>query len=134
MITKNATRIARERKVTYSWDGPAIEDAKDPGWNTRIDLVIEHDKNAKCYTATVYKLAARRDPRGYTTTMFSVFGSPAARFMKKPAGRFSENGLVLFESEVLNECDRLTAGPGFGGLAGLLLCEADGWAPAAAAI
>jgi len=66
MITKNATRIARDRKVTYSWDGPAIEDAKDPGWNTRIDLVIEHVKNAKCYTATVYKLAARRDPRGYT--------------------------------------------------------------------
>lgn len=133
MITKNATRIARDRKVTYSWDGPAIEDAKDPGWNTRIDLVIEHNKNVKCYTATVYKLAARID-RGYTMTMFNVFGSPSALIMKKPAGRFSENGLAIFESEVLNECDRLTAGPGFGGLAGLLMSEADGWAPAEAAI
>jgi len=130
MINANATRTARDRKVTYSWDGPAVEDDKTyEGYNHRITLEIVHDKDRKCYKATLYKVKARTEG-GYTMVAFDVFGSPSPVVLRKPVARFGESSFSLFESEVLDECDRLIAGgpdgvPG--GLAGLMLDEALGY-------
>ncbi len=72
MINATATRTSRDRRVTYSWEGPAIEDEKDPGWNECIQLVISHNKDGKCYTATLYKVAiGKRDT--YSMIRYEVF-------------------------------------------------------------
>lgn len=105
MLTTD-TRVAARSKISYSWDGPAIDDENDPGWNERIELIIRHDTDRKRYTATLYKVAARREA-GYTMTRFEVFGSPTATVLTKPVGRFSEKSFLEFEAGALNICAQL---------------------------
>lgn len=135
MINATATRTFRDRRVTYSWEGPAIEDEKDPGWNECIQLVISHNKDGKCYTATLYKVAiGKRDT--YSMIRYEVFGSPQALVLKKHVARYSDNSFSLFESEVLDKCDELVSyGPDVpGGLAGMLLRDALSYTGAASSI
>lgn len=119
MITDHATRTESDRKITWHWDGPAIEDEKDPGWHKRIQLIISHDKDYKRYSARLYSVDVRFE-RGYTMTRFGVFTSASASVMSKPASRFSHNALVLFESEVLAECELAVERDSYSAVTGLL--------------
>ena len=135
MINATATRTTDDRKVTYQWEGPAIPDKNDPGWNECIQLIISHDKDRRCYNATLYKVAIGKRET-YSMIRYELFSSPSALVLKKPVARYSGNSFSLFESEVLDKCDELISyAPDVpGGLAGTLLRDALGYAGAASSI
>lgn len=101
---QHAITTHRERKVTFSFDGPAIEDNDQfEDWHERISISVTHDSDKKRFEAHVWWCkAAERD--GYTMEQHAIFTDPYVLIAQEPVGRFSENKFNAFVSRVQSEC------------------------------
>jgi len=114
-----------ERRITWTFDGPEVpeSEAGETGWNRRIVVVVQHDKNRKAYRATVRRcMAATRTSTtgGFTYTMerTEVFGrgDHALLGSSDPVARYSDKGLAVFASTVVQKAIAIAEWSADGGL------------------
>lgn len=93
-----------DRKVTFAFDGPAIEDNDQfEDWHERIKVVVTHSQKNKRFEAHVmWCKAAERD--GYTMEQHAIFTDPYVLIAQEPVGRFSENKFNAFVARTQSEC------------------------------
>ncbi len=94
-----------DRRIAWTYEGPSVpeDEAGDTGWNRRIVIVVQHDKNRKAYRASVRRcMAATRtsETGGFTYTMerTEIFGKGdhALLASSDPVARYSDKGLATF--------------------------------------
>jgi hypothetical protein len=102
-----ATTTYRDRRTTYSFDGPVIEekdvyDGEDI-WNERIKVSCSHNKDKKRYEA--YVSWCKASSRGnFSIEQHAIFTDPNVQLATAPTGRFSENKFEAFCTEVQRVC------------------------------
>lgn len=109
---QHATITQRDRRTTYSFDGPVIEqkDVYDGAdiWNERIKVTCSHNKDKKRYEA--YVSWCKASSRGnYSVEQFAIFTDPNVLVFAEATARFSENKFNAFCTQVQSECERIAA-------------------------
>jgi hypothetical protein len=131
---EKATKVYRDRKITYQFNGPVLESTPEDGaevWHERVKLTMSHDKDKKMYTAYIsWCKAAERN--GFQVEQSAIFTDPYVQFATAPAARFSENKFELFCTEVIAMANVVVADPELAqGPAADLLRKAQGFVAAA---
>lgn len=103
---QNAKVQERDRKMTFSFDGPAIdmEDAgPDEKWYERIKVTCTHDADKKRYEAHVSWCKASQ--RGnFSVEQSAIFVDPYVLLYLEPVARYSANKFSAFCAQVQREC------------------------------
>jgi hypothetical protein len=133
-VFEKARISKRDRKVTYSFDGPVLE--QEPGdievWNERVKLTMSHDKDKKVYTAYISWCKAS-ERNGFSIEQHAIFSDPYVQFATAPAARYSESKFEAFCSEVIAMANVIVADPELAqGAAADLLRKAQGFVAVAA--
>ena len=106
---RTAEVIRKERAIGFAIDGgpadPAETHYNEEGWNHRIKLVCDHNKDRKVYYARVIKSLVN-DRGTYTVEQTSPF-EDVALVGSEPCARFSQKGLEDFASRVVAYVDSL---------------------------
>lgn len=129
-----ATTSHRDRRTTFSFDGPVIEqkdvyDGEDV-WNERIKVTCSHDKNKKRYEASVSWCKA--SSRGnFSIEQHAIFTDPNVLVVTESTARFSEKAFEAFCSRVQRECIEIVNDEYNVSVAAELLRKAQGFAVAA---
>lgn len=125
---EHAKTTHRDRKVTFSFDGPAVEkeEFETEDWHQRINVTVSHNPKKKCYEAYVrWCKAAERN--GYTMEQHAIFTDPLVLLMQsEPVGRYNENKFNAFVAQVQIECNRLVD-ESVDTVAGTMLRHAQAW-------
>lgn len=101
---QHATTTHRDRKVTFAFDGPAIDsDDQSENWHERIKVVCAHNVDRKRFEAHVMWCKAA-DRGGYTMEQSAIFTDPYVLIAQEPVGRFSDNRLNAFVANVQSMC------------------------------
>lgn len=125
---QHAHVIHKDRKVTFNFDGPAVE--KEEGeieeWHQRIKVTVTHNTKKKCYEAHVsWCKAAQRG--NFSMEQHAIFTDPHVFLIQsEPVGRYNENKFNAFVAQVQIECNRL-ADESIDTVAGTLLRRAQAW-------
>jgi hypothetical protein len=94
-----ATRTERDRRVSYAFDGPVIDDPayKDEleEWHVRYKITFSHNKTSKRFEADVWKAAAATR-NGYTMERFEIFSGSSGVIAVQSAARFSQSAFDKF--------------------------------------
>jgi hypothetical protein len=133
-VFETATKVYRDRKVIYKFDGPVLESTPEDGaevWHERVKLVCMHNPDNKTYEAHVtWCKAAERN--GFQVEQSAIFTDPYVLFATAPAARYSENKFEAFCLEVIAMANVVVADPELAtGPAAELLRKAQGFAVAA---
>lgn len=109
---QHATITERDRKMTFSFDGPVIEqkDVYDGAdiWNERIKVTCSHNKDKKRYEA--YVSWCKASSRGnFSVEQFAIFSDPNVLVSTMPVVRFNENKFNAFCAQVQSECASIAA-------------------------
>lgn len=132
---EKATKVYRDRKVTYQFNGPELEPTPEDGaevWHERIKVTMSHNKEKKRYEAYIsWCKAAERN--GFSIEQSAIFTDPYVEFATAPAARYSENNFEVFCSEVIAMANVIVADPELAtGPAADLLRKAQGFVAVAA--
>lgn len=126
-----ATTTYRDRRATYSFDGPVIEekdvyDGEDI-WNERIKVSCSHNKDKKRYEA--YVSWCKASSRGnFSIEQHAIFTDPNVLAVIEPTARFSEKAFDAFCARVQRECIDMAADEYNVSSAASLLRQAQGYA------
>lgn len=126
-----ATTSYRDRRVSYAFNGPVIEqeDIYDGAevWNERIKVTCSHNKDKKRYEAYVSwcKASTRGD---FSIEQHAIFTDPNVLVVVEPAARFSEKTFGAFCERVQRECVEFAADEYNVSVAADLLRKAQGYA------
>lgn len=103
---QHATITERDRKMTFAFDGPAIEDGDQfENWHERIKVTCTHNTRTKRYEAHVSWCKAAERANGFGVEQSAIFTDPYLLFMHSdPVGRFNQNKFNVFCSLVQHEC------------------------------
>lgn len=108
-LMENASRVKHgDRKVTYDFDGPAVEvNAGDSPMNKRVKVIHEHDKERREYTTMISECIAG------TSGMFAMerfelgrdflavcFREPVARYSERTFNEFCKNVNAIIDAVV----------------------------------
>ena len=128
-----ATISKRDRRVTYSFDGPVLESTPEDGadvWNERIKVTCSHNKDKKRYEA--YESWCKASSRGnFSIEQHAIFTDPNVQLATAPAARFSENKFEAFCVEVQRVCTGMAGDEYNISVAAELLRKAQGFSTAA---
>jgi hypothetical protein len=126
-VFRTAEVIRKERAIGFVIDGgeadPAETHYNEEGWNHRIKLVCDHNKDRKVYYARVIKSLVN-DRGTYTVEQTSPF-EDVALVGSEPCARFSQKGLEDFASRVVAYVDSLELGDDSSKLATLVRMARD---------
>ena len=105
---QNAIKVEKDRRITYIFDGPEVEDQDVPGeiWNRRVKISVTHMQNSKRFNAGVMRvLYCERD--GYAVERSAPFTEDYAIVLSEPVARFSAGRFQAFAMKALQECERI---------------------------
>lgn len=103
---EHATVTERDRKTTFAFDGPAIEDNDQfENWHERIKVTVTHSARNKRYEAHVSWCKAAVRDNGFGVEQTAIFTDPYFLLMfSESVGRFNQNKFNMFCAEVQREC------------------------------
>ena len=109
---EHATITERDRRTTYSFNGPVSEEKDvydgDDVWNERIEVTCSHNKDTKRYEA--YVSWCKASSRGnFSVEQFAIFTDPNVLVHTESTGRFSDNKFNAFCAEVQHVCISIAA-------------------------
>ena len=104
-----AKRSDGERRVTFTWSGPATREDTGSLWGDRVKLTIGHNKDRKRFEATVSRCEWSQGD-GYVMERFGVFVDPIVTFHAVPCGRFSAGTFSNFVAVVMSAADNYATG------------------------
>ncbi len=113
-----------DRKIVWTYEGPSVpeSEAGEDGWNRRIVIVVQHDKNRKVYRATVRRCmaATRTTSSGFTYTMerteFFSNTDHALLGSSDTVARYSDKGLAMFASAAAQKANAIVMASADGSL------------------
>ncbi len=108
-IFDKAKRSDKERRVVFTWSGPATEDYAGGVWGERVKLSITHDKDRKRFEATVSR-CRWSEGDGYVSEMHEMWVDPRVTFHTAPCARFSIGRFSEFVAETMTAADGYAAG------------------------
>ena len=113
---ENATITERDRKMTFAFDGPAIEDSDQfENWHERIKVTCTHNASKKRYEAHVSWCKAAVRDNGFSVEQTAIFSDPYFLLtFSEPVGRFNQNKFSVFNSRKVDEFVSGSRSVGFG--------------------
>lgn len=108
-IFGTAKQGVAERRVTFTWSGPATEEYAGNVWGERVKLSVTHNKDRKRFEATVSRCQWSQGD-GYVMESHAVFTDPFVTFRTAPCARFSNGQFSGFVAETMAAADILAAG------------------------
>lgn len=108
---EHATVTERDRKMTFAFDGPALEqqESEHEEWHHRIKVTCTHNAKKKCYEAHVsWCKAAHRG--NFSVEQVAIFTDPYVLLMRsEPVGRYSDSKFSAFCAQVVHQCNEIVA-------------------------
>jgi hypothetical protein len=107
-IFDTAKQGVGERRVVFTWSGPATEEYAGNVWGERVKLSITHNKDRKRFEATVSRCQWSQGD-GYVMERHAVFVDAFVTFHTAPCARYSAGRFSEFVAETKTKAEMYAA-------------------------